>query len=230
MKPSGSSPRGSRRCARSRPSRCRQADGRILAGDISAPLPLPPFTNSAVDGYAVRSGDLPRGAEAAFAVTGRVQAGASAGEAIEAGPRGADLHRRADAGGRRHGVHAGGRAHRSGRQGCSPGGPESRRQCASRRGRHSRWFFRARERPAVAAAGCRAGGGVRPDPCRCDEAHPGRGVLDRQRTGIAGRAARRCAIIRFQPLHADGDAGPARLRGQRSRHSRGTSALRWLRA
>ena len=30
-----------------------EADGRILAGDISAPLPLPPFTNSAVDGYAV---------------------------------------------------------------------------------------------------------------------------------------------------------------------------------
>ena len=32
----------------------RAADGRILAHDISAPLPLPPFTNSAVDGYAVR--------------------------------------------------------------------------------------------------------------------------------------------------------------------------------
>ncbi len=31
-----------------------EADGRILARDISAPLPLPPFTNSAVDGYAVR--------------------------------------------------------------------------------------------------------------------------------------------------------------------------------
>ncbi len=30
------------------------ADGRILAGDVAAPLPLPPFTNSAVDGYAVR--------------------------------------------------------------------------------------------------------------------------------------------------------------------------------
>ena len=62
-----------------------KADGRILAGDISAPLPLPPFTNSAVDGYAVRSADLPREAETAFAVTGRVQAGASAGEAIGPG-------------------------------------------------------------------------------------------------------------------------------------------------
>ena len=55
-----------------------EADGRILASDISAPLPLPPFTNSAVDGYAVRSRDLPPREEAAFPVTGRVQAGASA--------------------------------------------------------------------------------------------------------------------------------------------------------
>jgi len=63
----------------------RNADGRILAGDISASLPLPPFTNSAVDGYAVRGGDLPQEAEAAFPVTGRVQAGASAGAAIAPG-------------------------------------------------------------------------------------------------------------------------------------------------
>jgi molybdopterin molybdotransferase len=54
------------------------ADGRILASDIAAPLPLPPFTNSAVDGYAVASGDLPLSAEQAFAVTGRIQAGAAA--------------------------------------------------------------------------------------------------------------------------------------------------------
>jgi molybdopterin molybdotransferase len=62
-----------------------QADGRILAADISAPLALPPFTNSAVDGYAVRGGDLPLQHETAFPVTGRVQAGASAGEAIKPG-------------------------------------------------------------------------------------------------------------------------------------------------
>jgi molybdopterin molybdotransferase len=61
------------------------ADGRILASDIFAPLPLPPFTNSAVDGYAVRSGDLPPGAEAVFPVTGRIQAGASPNEAIRPG-------------------------------------------------------------------------------------------------------------------------------------------------
>jgi molybdopterin molybdotransferase len=62
-----------------------EADGRILAADISASLPLPPFTNSAVDGYAVRSRDLPLREERAFPVAGRVQAGASAGEAIEPG-------------------------------------------------------------------------------------------------------------------------------------------------
>src|ERR1700736_3877105 len=62
-----------------------ESDGRILAQDISAPLPRPPFTNSAVDGYAVRSRDLPHEAEAAFPVTGRIQAGASAAEAIQPG-------------------------------------------------------------------------------------------------------------------------------------------------
>src|SRR5215470_13889006 len=54
------------------------ADGRVLARDIAAPLPLPPFTNSAVDGFAVHAGDLPRDKEEAFPVIGRVQAGASA--------------------------------------------------------------------------------------------------------------------------------------------------------
>ena len=58
-----------------------EADGRILARDVAAPLALPPFTNSAVDGYAVSSGELPRDRERAFPVSGRVQAGASAGPA-----------------------------------------------------------------------------------------------------------------------------------------------------
>jgi molybdopterin molybdotransferase len=62
-----------------------KADGRILAKEMAAPLPLPPFTNSAVDGYAVRSGDLPQLEERTFAVAGRVQAGASVNEPIEPG-------------------------------------------------------------------------------------------------------------------------------------------------
>jgi molybdopterin molybdotransferase len=61
------------------------ADGRILAADISAPLPLPPFANSAVDGYAVRSSDLPSGEARAFAVSGRVQAGGVAQAPVEPG-------------------------------------------------------------------------------------------------------------------------------------------------
>jgi len=61
-----------------------EADGRILAHDIAAPLPLPPFTNSAVDGYAVASCDLPKQEAEAFPVLGRVQAGASADDAVKA--------------------------------------------------------------------------------------------------------------------------------------------------
>ena len=60
------------------------ADGRILAGDLTAPLPLPPFTNSAVDGYAVASRDLPREVARSFPLAGRVQAGAAA-QAAQAG-------------------------------------------------------------------------------------------------------------------------------------------------
>jgi molybdopterin molybdotransferase len=62
-----------------------RADGRILAAGLLAPLPLPPFTNSAVDGYAVRSRDLPGAEKKAFVVTGRVQAGAAATEALAPG-------------------------------------------------------------------------------------------------------------------------------------------------
>ena len=53
------------------------ADGRVLARDVDAPLPLPPFTNSAVDGYAVPGGELPHDGERAFPIGGRVQAGSS---------------------------------------------------------------------------------------------------------------------------------------------------------
>ena len=57
----------------------------MLAQDLVAPLPLPPFTNSAVDGYAVRGEDLPVGAEKAFSVVDWVQAGAAANVAATPG-------------------------------------------------------------------------------------------------------------------------------------------------
>jgi molybdopterin molybdotransferase len=55
----------------------RDADGRVLAEMLVAMSPVPPFTNSAVDGFAVRGADVPEAAEAPrlFRVAGRVQAG-----------------------------------------------------------------------------------------------------------------------------------------------------------
>lgn len=51
-----------------------EADGRVLAMDVHAPLDLPPFANAAVDGYAVRLSD----ATAPLPVRGRLAAGAPA--------------------------------------------------------------------------------------------------------------------------------------------------------
>ena len=62
-----------------------EADGRVLAGDLVASLDLPPFTNSAVDGYAVRGDDLPVAEAIAFEVAARTQAGMSAGEPVPPG-------------------------------------------------------------------------------------------------------------------------------------------------
>jgi len=56
----------------------RGARGRIIAGDIVAPVDLPPFDNSAVDGYAVRHVDLDPGGATRLVVTGRLTAGARA--------------------------------------------------------------------------------------------------------------------------------------------------------
>jgi molybdopterin molybdotransferase len=61
-----------------------EADRRVLARDIAAPIDLPPFDNSAVDGYAVRFDDLDPTAETALPVRGRVAAGSSrAGDAAD---------------------------------------------------------------------------------------------------------------------------------------------------
>src|SRR4051794_39726698 len=56
-----------------------EADGRVLAADLIAPIDLPPFANSAVDGYAVRAQDLEGSADTILPVLGRVAAGASLG-------------------------------------------------------------------------------------------------------------------------------------------------------
>jgi molybdopterin molybdotransferase len=61
------------------------ANGRVIARDVMAPIDLPPFDNSAVDGYAVRHADLDPKAETRLAVVERVTAGHAAAHALEDG-------------------------------------------------------------------------------------------------------------------------------------------------
>ncbi|OLG74700.1 molybdopterin biosynthesis protein, partial [Xanthomonas oryzae pv. oryzae] len=51
-----------------------RADGRISAGDLIAPLALPPFANSAMDGFALRHADVAAG-DAALQLVGEQFAG-----------------------------------------------------------------------------------------------------------------------------------------------------------
>ena len=55
------------------------ADGRVLAQDLTAPVDLPPFANSAVDGYAVRLEEVAAGA---LPISGRLAAGHEAGPLV----------------------------------------------------------------------------------------------------------------------------------------------------
>ncbi|MGH8184523.1 MAG: molybdopterin molybdotransferase MoeA [Rhodanobacteraceae bacterium] len=62
-----------------------EAQGCVLAEDIHAPHPLPPFANSAMDGFALRGSDLPREGKRAFGLIGDVFAGATFAPAVGAG-------------------------------------------------------------------------------------------------------------------------------------------------
>ena len=62
-----------------------QSFGRVLARDVVAPIDLPPFDNSAVDGYAVRSRDLAPDADTTLAVAGRAAAGHPDAQALASG-------------------------------------------------------------------------------------------------------------------------------------------------
>jgi molybdopterin molybdotransferase len=61
------------------------AYGRVVAHDVAAPIDLPPFDNSAVDGYAVRHADLDGKAESRLVVVERVTAGRVAAQALPVG-------------------------------------------------------------------------------------------------------------------------------------------------
>jgi molybdopterin molybdotransferase len=63
----------------------RDALGRVLVEDVIAPLNVPPFDNSAVDGYAVRAEDLKSGGEMRMQIVDRVAAGHDAIHALGAG-------------------------------------------------------------------------------------------------------------------------------------------------
>ena len=62
-----------------------EARGRVLAAPLMAALPLPPFFNAAVDGWAFRHGDLTPGAETALTEVGRIAAGQAAPRALAPG-------------------------------------------------------------------------------------------------------------------------------------------------
>ena len=63
----------------------RGARGRVAAADVKAPVDLPPFDNSAVDGYAVRHADLSADGDSKLAIAGRLTAGARADIALKPG-------------------------------------------------------------------------------------------------------------------------------------------------
>ena len=59
-----------------------EALGRVTARDIVAPIDLPPFDNSAVDGYAVRHADLAANAETQLRIAERLTAGHAAAQPL----------------------------------------------------------------------------------------------------------------------------------------------------
>jgi molybdopterin molybdotransferase len=62
-----------------------EAAGRVLAEDVVAAVDLPPFDNSAVDGYAVRAEDLDVTGESRFVIVDRAAAGHAARHDVKAG-------------------------------------------------------------------------------------------------------------------------------------------------
>jgi molybdopterin molybdotransferase len=63
----------------------READGRVLAEDVVAPIDVPPFDNSAVDGYAVHACDPKSDGEMRLKIVDRVAAGHAAIHALHGG-------------------------------------------------------------------------------------------------------------------------------------------------
>jgi molybdopterin molybdotransferase len=62
-----------------------EALGRVVARDLKSPIALPPFDNSAVDGYAVRHADVAGSGETRLRIAGRLQAGSAAATPLKQG-------------------------------------------------------------------------------------------------------------------------------------------------
>jgi len=60
----------------------KDALGRVLAADVIAPIDLPPFDNSAVDGYAVRHADVGANDDTKLAIVDRLTAGRAAAHEV----------------------------------------------------------------------------------------------------------------------------------------------------
>ena len=140
---------------------------RVIARDVPAPIDLPPFDNSAVDGYAVRHADLAAEGDTRLRIVDRLTAGSASTRALNPGEADSHLHRCADAGGRRHRVHAGGYP-RGGRHRDRAAGTEARRQQPRRRRGLARRSDHVPGRTPAHRLACRAcGRGRAHDRCRC---------------------------------------------------------------
>ena len=79
----------------------------VLAETVTSPMDIPPWPNSAMDGYALRAADIPS-VPATLRVVESVPAGQFPRRPVGPGRGSADLHRRAHTRGSRHRHPAGG--------------------------------------------------------------------------------------------------------------------------
>ena len=63
----------------------REAAGHILADDVTSPMNVPSFVNSAMDGYAINSRDLPQSGEVVLKIIGKSFAGIPFENTVQAG-------------------------------------------------------------------------------------------------------------------------------------------------
>ena len=200
----------------------REALGRVLAENVVAPVDLPPFDNSAVDGFAVRGDDLDRERREAshYRRSGGRRPCRAARRSSPAKRSAFLLARRCrpaptPCSCRRIAVSTAMPSL------CRPGLKRgANRRLAGEDIRRRR--DRVAGRPAAQGAARGACRRARPDQARGAPAIAGRLVLDRRRDRRAGCGAAARRALRFQPLSARRAAGALRRRSHRPWHSGAT--------